>query len=318
LDDARNAARFVALLNPTVVLWVRYEFWYHHLAALRLARVPTFLVSGIFRKDQPFFRWYGSAWRTMIGAFDHLFVQDEASRALLAGIGSTNVSVSGDTRFDRVAAIAAKQEELPIARAFTGTGNALVCGSSWPEDEVLLLEAFSTMTQVPKCIVAPHELNEQHLLSVEAKFPKPLVRWSELEGTDPANIAAVLGTEQGGTLLVDRMGLLSRLYRYGDAAYVGGGFGDGIHSLLEAAAWGTPVVFGPDHRKFVEATGLIEQGAGFEVKDAASLSSVLDRLFAQPGARKNASESAARYVDERKGATAHVVERIRPVLSGRH
>jgi 3-deoxy-D-manno-octulosonic-acid transferase len=308
LDTRRNAQRMVTLLRPKAVLWVRYEFWLHHLEALRKAGVPTFLVSGIFRKSQPFFQWYGAAWRKMVLGLDHVFVQDDVSRGLLVGIGVERVSVSGDTRFDRVAEIVRASEELPIARGFRGKGPVLACGSTWPADEELLKEAFGSMGKTPKCIVAPHELGETGLMATEQRFPKPLARWSELESTTEANIADIIGQEAEGTLLVDRMGLLARLYRYGDVAYVGGGFGEGVHSLLEPAAWGLPVIFGPRHTKFEEARGLIACGGGFEVRDASQLRDVLQQLMEDTERLELASQRARTYVTERTGATMRVLD----------
>ncbi|MEO8067065.1 MAG: glycosyltransferase N-terminal domain-containing protein [Flavobacteriales bacterium] len=310
LDNARNARRLVRLLEPKAAIFIKYEFWYHHLHALKDAGVPTYLVSAIFRKGQPFFLWYGMLWRGMLQCYTRIFTQDEASRDLLAGIGVTNVSLSGDTRFDRVAAIAQEREVVPIAEAFTGDRTVIVCGSTWPEDEALLLEAFALLAQQPKLIVAPHEMDSAQLQKVEQRFPKPLVRWSELENTDHANISATLGKERSGTLLVDRMGLLARLYQHGTIAYVGGGFGDGIHSLLEAAAWGKPVIFGPRHTKFVEAKGLMECGAGFEVRDADDLRQVLEHL-ADGKTLLKASGAARQYVQDHAGATHKVVAAIK-------
>jgi 3-deoxy-D-manno-octulosonic-acid transferase len=308
-DSAANADRLVQLIAPRAAIFVKYEFWYHYLQALKGRQVPLFLVSAIFRPDQPFFSWYGGTWRAMLACFTHIFTQDERSRDLLLGIGVKTVSVSGDTRFDRVAAIAAAQEELSPARAFTSaeTGPVLVCGSTWPADEALLLKAIATLRTAPRILIAPHELLDGHLASVEADFPKPLALWSELERA----VATGHGLPPGiRTLLVDRMGVLARLYRYGDIAYVGGGFGDGIHSLLEAGAWGKPVIFGPRHTKFAEAKGLIDAGAGFEVKNAEELRAVLDRLLSDKDALAKASEAAGRYVHERCDATGKVVEQV--------
>lgn len=312
MDSAANARRMLRTVRPAEVWWVRYEFWYHHLMALAQAGVPVYLLSGIFRREQPFFRWYGGAWRRMLGAFRHLFVQDEDSRALLAGIGLTGVTVSGDTRYDRVIAIADAAEELPIANAFRGLGPVLVCGSTWPRDEELLLEAFAMLDRPPKCIVVPHELHPEQLKLVEARFPKPLVRWSELEGSDADNIASVLGAEPQGTLLVDRMGLLARLYRYGDVAYVGGGFDTGIHNILEAAAWGVPVIFGPDHRKFPEGKALVSTGAGSSVHDSTQLAHSLKKWLVN-GMDPEASKAARDHVRSHRGATACVLDVLRTV-----
>ncbi len=309
IDSASNAARLMKLIEPKAAIFIKYEFWYHYLHALKRTGVPTYLVSAIFRPSQPFFKWYGKAWREMLACLAEIFTQDQASRDLLSGIGVKNVLVSGDTRFDRVSAIASSdsssggEQSLLVAKAFKGKRPTLVCGSTWPKDEALLLDALTRLPQQPKVIVAPHEMDAEQLRNIEARFPKPLVRLSELEGTDPANIAATLGQEATGTLLVNHMGLLARLYEHCDLAYVGGGFGDGIHSLLEAAAWGRPVIFGPRHTKFAEAKGLIDAGGGFEVRNADDLRAVLDRLLNDEAVLAQAGAAAAAFVRQHTGAT---------------
>lgn len=299
-DTAANAARLQALLNPKAVIFIKYEFWYQHLHSLKRANVPTFLVSAIFRPSQPFFKWYGGAHRAMLGCFARLFVQNEASRELLAGIGVRNVTVSGDTRFDRVMEIVERNEELPVAQAFRSTSAApvLVAGSTWPDDERILFAALGHFPQL-RMMVAPHELTAPHVQAAAAQAPTPLARWSDEEATSDAR-----------TLLVDRMGLLSRLYRYADITYVGGGFGSGIHNTLEAAAWGRPVIFGPNYTRFAEAVGLIEAGAGFSVKSTEELRAVLHRLLYEEGALQYASEAAVRFVAKHQGATRRVVEAV--------
>lgn len=309
-DSAANAARLLDLMRPRTVLWVKYEFWPQYLGALHRRATPVYLVSGIFRPGQPFFKWYGGAWRSMLGGFTHLFVQDQASRDLLTGIGLRNVTVSGDTRFDRVRAIVEAGDELPLAAAFRGKGPVLVCGSTWPADEALLLDAFKLMGRSPKLLVVPHELDLPQLRAIEQRFPKPLARWSELEHSPVDSVRHTLGQAADGTLLVDRMGLLARLYRHGDVAYVGGGFGDGIHSLLEPAAWGLPVIFGPKHGKFAEAQGLIEAGGGFAVHNARELAELLVRLLGNADARRTAGDAAARFVRDRSGATQVVADHV--------
>ncbi len=306
-DTEANAERLTELIAPRAAIFVKYEFWYHYLQALKQSQVPLFLVSAIFRADQPFFKWYGSTWRSMLGCFTHIFTQDERSRDMLMAIGVKQVSVSGDTRFDRVAAILKAGEDLAPVRDFVAaeTGRVLVCGSTWPADEALLLKALAHLQTKPRILIAPHELLAGQLALVDATFPRPLVLWSELERA----VATGNGLPPGiRTVLVDRMGLLARLYRYGDIAYVGGGFGDGIHSLLEAAAWGKPVIFGPRHTKFAEAQGLIDAGGGFVVTNAVELRAVLDRLLEDPAALRKASEAAGRYVQERVGATVIVTD----------
>lgn len=306
-DTVANASRLLSLVRPSAAIFVKYEFWYHHLQALHASAVPTFLISAVFRKDQPFFRWYGGAWRRMLACFTHVFTQDEASRALLETIGAGPVSVGGDTRFDRVVEIATSGAELPLVHAFKGDAPLLVCGSTWPPDERLLSEALKDLGKAaPKCVVVPHELHPARLDLTDRLFPKPLARWTELEHGDPVNIAATLGRERNGSLVVDRMGLLARSYRYADIAYVGGGFTDGIHSILEAAAWGVPVIFGPKHGKFPEAQGLIDAGAARMITDASGLKATIAEWSGDPALRQRSAEAARRFVMERRGAAGTV------------
>jgi 3-deoxy-D-manno-octulosonic-acid transferase len=310
-DNRANAERLVELIAPRASIFVKYEFWYHHLRALRAKRVPLFLVSAAFREGQPFFRWFGGAWRTMLRCYTHIFTQDERSRVLLADLDPKTVSVGGDTRFDRVMQIVSTGEEFPVADSFRN-GSAtpiLVCGSTWPADEQCILSAIAGSVNKLRIIIAPHELRAEHLRSIEARFPKPLITWSEALAASHSTASFPIPT-----LLVDHIGLLSRLYRYGDVAYVGGGFGDGIHNLLEAAAWGKPVIFGPHHHKFAEAAGLIEAGGGCEVRNAEELKVVLDRWLGDPAALAKASEAAARYVRERVGATERILKMVAPYL----
>jgi len=326
LDSAANAKRFLATVRPTMAIFVRYEFWYDHLMALENAQVPTFLLSAIFRPSQPFFQWYGGAHRAMLRTFKWIFVQEKASLELLSGIGINNATVSGDTRFDRVAAIAASNALLPIAEAYrkAEVRPVIVAGSTWPADDALLLEALEQLTNKPRVIVAPHEFGAGSLAKIAASYPDPVAVWSELESqlelerpiARPSDLAPDEDPLNARTLLVDRMGLLSRMYKYGDIAYVGGGFGSGIHSLLEAAAWGKPVIFGPHHGSFAEAKGLIDAGAGFEVKNAKELVAVLQKLLNDPVALGAASTAASDYVQARIGATQRVLTGIQEVLSG--
>lgn len=303
-DNFDHAERLLELIRPRTALFIKYEFWYHHLRALKARNIPTFLVSAIFRESQPFFKWYGGAWRKMLGCYDRIFVQDERSRELLATVDCTNVTVSGDTRFDRVMAIVRANEGLSVAKAFRSTSDALVliCGSTWPDDERMIVGALQQLKAPPRIIIAPHEVTEQHVGSIEGSFPPPIIKWSKSAGA------------KGNTLLMDVTGSLARAYRYGDIAYVGGGFGDGIHSLLEAAAWGKPVIFGPKHTKFAEAQGLIDAGGGWCVHDMEELRVVLDRLLSDTSALRTASEAAGRYVRERVDATEKVMTGLRSAI----
>jgi 3-deoxy-D-manno-octulosonic-acid transferase len=311
-DSAANAQRLLGLVRPKAVVWVKYELWHHHLHTLHRAGVPTFLVSAYFWPNMPYFRWYGGAWRRMLACFTHIFVQDERSQRLLHGIGLGHVSVGGDTRFDRVDAIVTEGAPIAPAQAFQAAEPTpvLVCGSTWPEDEALLLKALGGLPHAPRLLIAPHELHAHHLRAIEGAFPKPLALLGELEaamagGGIPAGIR---------TVLVDRMGLLARLYQHGDVAYVGGGFGDGIHSLLEPAAWGLPVIFGPRHTRFPEGQGLVDAGGGFCVRDADELRTVLERLLTDPQVLRQASEAARGYVASRVGATRRIVPAVMNVL----
>lgn len=313
-DGAKNASDFLDLVQPSMVLWVRYEFWYHWLHTLKQRSIPVFLVSGIFRPMHPFFRWYGGTHRRMLGFFTHLFVQDEASRDLLANLGVMNVSVSGDTRFDRVMSIVQQaaeghpndpdyrtKMEMTIA---VKAHPMLVAGSTWPADTSLIQEAIKDPRRSVGLVIAPHETpTDDEVMRLVRGTERSVVRWS--------NIVVERYTPSADSLLlVDVNGYLSRMYAYADITYVGGGFGDGIHSLLEAAAWSKPVIFGPNHQKFAEAKGLIDAGGGFEVRDAKGLAEVLDRLINDPSARREASEAAGRYVRERVGATDRIVRAI--------
>ncbi len=318
-DGRRNAERFLELVQPSLVLWVKYEFWPCWLMGLRSHSIPTYLISGIFRPEQAFFRWYGAAHRSMLRCFTRIFVQDVRSRALLQSIRIDDVTVSGDTRFDRVDAIAREGARLPIGQAFHRAMDApvLIAGSTWPADEAVIAEALRTMPNAPRLTIAPHEPSPASLRRIEQRMQRPVVRWSELEavlhGASAAQSHAASPDEDplfARTLLVDRMGILARLYQHADIAYVGGGFGDGIHSILEAAAWGKPVVFGPRHTKFAEAAGLIEAGGGFEVRNAEQLRAVLKRLLADRSARDAAAAAALGYVRDRVGATARITSGI--------
>jgi len=314
-DSRLNAERFLELTRPKAVLWVKYEFWPQWLSGIKRKGIRAYLISGIFRPDQAFFRWFGSAHRAMLQCYKHLFVQDERSLELLKSIGITNATLSGDTRFDRVDAIARTSERLPLGLAFHRAMDApvLIAGSTWPADEALLADAMQGLPNAPRLMLVPHEPSPAALLRAQQRMPQPVERWSDLEArltSTPATTHHEPPDEDplfARALLVDRMGLLARLYQHCEIAYVGGGFGDGIHSLLEAAAWGKPVIFGPRHRKFAEAAGLIEAGGGFEVRDAEELRNMLARLLSDRQAREAASLAALGYVRERVGATERIM-----------
>ena len=307
MDSAKAAARFVDLVKPDLVLWVKYEYWYYFLVTLKKRQIPTLLISGIFRHNQPFFKWYGRLHRYMLESFHHLFIQSEASQELLASIGFTaNVSISGDTRFDRVATIAENAAPIPIAETFCGHHPVIVAGSTWLEDEEELDHYANTHTDI-RFIIAPHEISEERLREVEKLF-KHSVRYSELQ----AEGGAAADHAEANVLIIDNIGMLSRLYRYATIAYIGGGFGeDGVHNVLEAAVYGKPVVFGPEYAKYAEAVSLVELGAAFSVPYALELEQVFNRLLQDTAHYEQCCKASAGYVNENRGATEKIMQYIR-------
>lgn len=324
LDTGRNARRFVDHIKPSMALFVKYEFWFHYLQELREQGVPSYLVSGIFRASQPFFKWYGGTHRKMLRFFERVFVQNKASAELLKSI-EVECEITGDTRFDRVLRIADEAKDLPLGKAFERASDnvTLVAGSTWSADEEHLLKAMAVLSKPLRLIIAPHELGASRLDALEKALPSPRDRWSHLESM----IKGLFNPKDAGypepksspngdpldvfSLLVDRMGLLSIIYRYGDIAYVGGGFGSGIHNTLEAAAHGKPVLFGPNHKRFAEAQGLIEAGAGWCVNNAEELQRMLQQMIDDPQGLRTASKNARSYVQRNAGATDRIVGVLR-------
>jgi len=296
MDSARNARQFIETANPSLVIWVRYEFWYHYLNILSGKNIPVILIAGRFRKSQPFFKSYGRLHRHMLTCFRHLFLQDAASAELLSKVGIHKTTVSGDTRYDRVSAIAEKFEPIPEIERFVENHPVIVCGSTWPEDEEELDHFANTRPDV-RFIIAPHEIYEEHLRDMEKLF-QHTVRFSVWKQSPDAGTTA-------NVLIIDNIGMLSRLYKYAKLAYVGGGFGDdGLHNILEAAVFGVPVIHGPVYDRFPEATELIEAGGGFAVSTALELENRFNQLLTDENALATASRAAAGFVASRRGASA--------------
>lgn len=297
LDGKKSAADFIEKINPALVLWVKYEYWYYYLTEIHRRNIPLLLVSGKFRASQPFFKSHGAMWRKMLEGFSHLFVQDKNSAKLLQTIlPEEKFSVTGDTRFDRVMQISQQFEPLPIIEKFTHNYRVLVAGSTWEEDEAALAHYAKQHTEM-RFIIAPHEVDEANIRNMKKFFPEATL-FSELDNTaTPSHI-----------LIINNIGMLSRLYHYADVAYVGGGFREsGIHNTLEAAVYGKPVIFGPVHEKFNEAVELIQAGGAFSIPNAPELEAMLDRLFRNESFWKKAAESAAEYVATHTGATKKIV-----------
>ena len=303
LDTPANARDFVALWEPTAAVFVKYEFWYHHLNALREAGVPIVLVSALFRPGQLFFRWFGGPFQQVPGWFHHIFVQNENSAKLLAAYGFDNFSVAGDTRVDRVRQIAETAPSFPLVENFAGTSPVLVIGSSWPEDEALLLPFLNEQLPVGwKAIIAPHQVDEGHIRQILKKLKLPFRRYSEGEKETGARV-----------LVIDNVGMLSALYQYGRIAYIGGAFGSGLHNTLEPIAFGLPVIFGPGFRKFEEARYLVQSGGGFSISGPEELQDAFSSLLAEEAYRR-ASEKARDYVSRNSGASRKAAAYIRQLI----
>ncbi len=301
-DFPWNARKFLDLLRPRMAVFVKYEFWYHYLSLLHRRNIPLAGISVIIRENHPFLSWYGRPYRKVLQYFNHLFVQDEDSAGRLASIGMDRVTVSGDTRFDRVVDIAASAKDLDIAAGFSAGATVLVAGSTWPADEDLLLRYLNGNTgRDLKCILVPHEIGEGHISRIMDQVKQQAIRYSMAGGKDLGSIRI---------LVVDNVGMLSSIYRYGQIAYIGGGFGKGIHNILEAAVYGIPVLFGPNYKKFREAVQLSELGAAFPVQDYAQLEERLSRLVNDKEIREKCGVRASSYIKKSTGATPAIVRKL--------
>lgn len=304
VDTPSNALRFLRTIRPVVAFFIKYEFWYNYLHILRHRGIPVYSVSSIFRREQVFFKWYGFQYRHVLRCFSHFFVQNEESGRLLATLGMNNVTVTGDTRFDRVIQIAHESKSIPIVKAFKNDSRVFVAGSSWLPDEQVFLPYFA---QHPdwKVIVAPHVIDESHLEQIMKLLEgRRVLRYTQIDTED----AKRLGDAE--VLIIDCFGLLSSIYKYGDVAYVGGGFGVGIHNLPEAAVWNIPVVFGPNHDKFQEAKELKQCGGGMAIDNADDFARIMNGFIASENERRKAADAAGNYVKTHSGATDKILEAL--------
>lgn len=299
MDGANRSKKTIELINPSQVYFTKYEFWYFYFKILAEKKIPLFLISGIFRKEQMFFKWYGSFYRSILNCVSYFFVQNETSEKLLHGIGLKNVLVTGDTRFDRVAANAKKQTPNAIVAQFAKDQSIFLAGSSWPADEKLIASLCATTKF--KFILAPHEIKESNIQSIISLFPATCIRYSE---------ANLLNINAARVLIIDNIGMLSSLYQYASIAYIGGGFGAGIHNTLEAAAFGKPVIFGPKYHKFEEAKSLIALGAAKSISDESTLKLAIATLFDNESNYQAACEKSAAFIGASKGATEKIMQEI--------
>lgn len=303
-DKKRLVKKFIKLAHPKIAIFIKYEFWYHYISQLQKAGIPTYMVSAIFRPSQVFFKWYGGFMRNILKKYKCICVQDENSAALLAGIGiKDTVKICGDTRFDRVVDIKNQAKSLSIVERFARKAKEenetiLVAGSTWPKDEDVLISYFNMTTDL-KLIIAPHEIDEAHLKYLESILHRPYIRYSQ---AIPENV------EDYDCLIIDCFGLLSSIYRYGQIAYVGGGFGVGIHNILEAAVYSIPVIFGPNFKKFREAQQMIEQGGGYSIADAGDFRGLMDEFLQYDETLKAAGDHAGKYVQSNTGVVGRVMK----------
>jgi len=327
VDTIVNAQRFLRAVRPEKAFFIKYEFWYNYLHILKHRDVPLYSVSSIFRPEQIFFRWYGRQYSRVLKCFTRFFVQNDVSRELLSSIGITDVDVTGDTRFDRVLQIKEAAKQLPVVSnfceyniaddpdddlvfahaGFKRPAGVFVAGSSWPPDEDIFIRYFLEHKKLGygkwKIIIAPHVIDEEHLTQIEQKLQGyQVVRYTKAK-TDRS-------IQQADVLIIDCFGLLSSIYRYGTVAYVGGGFGVGIHNLPEAAVWGIPVFFGPNNARFQEAQELKENSGGIEISSYEDFASQMDELIAHPEELRQRGEAAGAYVNSRAGATAKILDSV--------
>ena len=315
VDTRLNAIRFLRLVRPVMAFFIKYEFWSNFLHILKYRNIPTYSVSSIFREVQVFFKWYGRSYAGVLKCFTRFFVQNEESKRLLEGIGITAVDVVGDTRFDRVLQIKEAAKQLPICEAFrTGVASSqsvdvphhdfkvFVAGSSWPPDENIFIPFFNEHKDW-RLLIAPHVIAEEHLKLILSLIKgKKVVRYTQ---TTPEEAA------EADVLIIDCFGLLSSMYNYGDVAYIGGGFGVGIHNTLEAAVWNMPVIFGPNNKKFQEAQGLLKSGGGFEINTYEDFSGLMNSLMNDEAFLKQAGDKAGAFVAHLAGATDKVLASVK-------
>ena len=336
LDTIRNARRFLRLVRPCMAFFIKYEFWYNYLHILKHRGIPTYSVSSIFRPDQVFFRWYGKQYGRVLKCFTHFFVQNEISKELLKGIGITNVSITGDTRFDRVLQIKAQAKVLPIVETFLSSSTTTMCddsvvasppkvfiaGSSWPPDEEIFMRYFREHPEW-KLIIAPHVIGEDHLQQIEALCREDeVVRYTKVENNALTSHPSPLTSHPSSltskrVLIIDCFGLLSSIYRYADVAYVGGGFGVGIHNLPEAAVWDVPVLFGPNNARFHEAQDLKANGGGVEIQSYKDFARIMDAFASNPEEMKRVGSVAGHYVQSQAGATQRILSET-PIIQHPH
>jgi 3-deoxy-D-manno-octulosonic-acid transferase len=305
LDSASNARKFISIVQPKLAVFVKYEFWHYYLQELEQRHIPILSISAIFRPEQVFFKPYGEFNRNMLRRFTHIYTQNQTSLELLQTIGVTNATIAGDTRFDRVLQTAATIKPIPLVDAFTRGSDVFMVGSSWPADMEVLLPLIQKYRSTIKFIIAPHEINENSIVTLMQQLGEGAVRFSQADAATIANY---------NVLVIDNIGMLSALYSYGTYAFIGGAFGKGLHNTLEAAVFGLPLFFGPKYSKFQEAVDLVKLGCGFPVNNADELLTAFEKIHTTPGARKTITDTEKQYVQEQAGATTQIMADIQRLL----
>ncbi|RYJ39816.1 3-deoxy-D-manno-octulosonic-acid transferase [Flavobacterium anhuiense] len=302
LDSKSNAKRFLKLIHPELAFFIKYEFWLNYLKELEKSKTPTYLISGIFRDNQMFFKWYGGFYRKVLNAFTYFFVQNEKSKQKIESLHFKNVIVSGDTRFDRVNAILERDNRLDYVESFKNNQPTIVIGSSWPKDEILIAEYINQAPDHIKFIIAPHNIKPDQISDLQSKITKPTILFSEKENKDLSIY---------NVFIIDTIGILTKIYSYGTIAYVGGGFGNpGIHNILEPATFGIPIVIGPNYSNFAEAVDLVKIGGCTSISTNIDLKEILDRLLNDKNFLEEKSEICRSFIQNNKGATETIMKLI--------
>lgn len=302
LDTKSNAEKFISIVNPEMVFFIKYEFWPNYLTKLKKKNIKTYLISGVFRKNQLFFKWYGGFYRTALQTFDHFFVQNESSKKLIQSIGFHNVTISGDTRFDRVSTILEQNNSLDFIAKFKNKQTTIVIGSSWPKDEHLIVNYINQSAKNLKFIIAPHNINAVQIQELKKSITKKTILFSEKENQNLGNFEV---------FVIDTIGILTKIYSHADIAYVGGGFGNpGVHNILEPATFGIPIVIGPNYSHFAEGTALVNLGGCLSVSSQAELNEAFDNLVQNVDERLEKGHICCTFVQMNKGATDIVLNHL--------
>jgi len=301
LDTPGNARQFIEAVNPTIAFFVKYDYWFNFLKELKSKQIPVIMISAVFRPSQYFFKWYGIWFRNQLNAITWFFVQNEESFTLLKSVGKNNVRLTGDTRFDRVSEIASRKMEFPLIKEFCGDASIMVAGSTWKEDEMILIPMILRQYPKMKYIIAPHDISPGRIQEIIDCLGKPFIKYSELNSEN---------SKSSDILILDTIGILALLYRYATVAYIGGGFGGSIHNIQEPITFGVPVFFGPNYQKFKEAVELISLGAAFSVRSTDELIQPVSKLLSDSEYYSKVSAICSGYVDQHNGATEKIIHEI--------